>query len=62
MALYAWKAPNEENMQMSLMTFYRGVLARRKPNPPTVDDARSDFEKLIRRDLSIALELKHPMF
>jgi len=62
MALYACKAPNERNTEMSLMTFYRGVLARRKPHPPTVDEARSDFDKLMRRDLSIALELKHPMY
>lgn len=46
---------------MSLMAFYRGVLARRKANPPTMDDARKDFDKLMRRELSIALELKHPM-
>lgn len=46
---------------MSLMTFYWGVLARGKANPPTIDDARRDFERLMQRELAIALELKHPM-
>ena len=47
---------------MSLMSFYRGILARRKPHPPTVDEARSDFVRLMQRDVAIALELKHPMY
>jgi len=32
---------------MSLMTYYKSILARRKPGAPTVEEARRDFQALL---------------
>lgn len=32
---------------MSLITYYTGILARRKPGAPTVEEARRDFQALL---------------
>lgn len=37
----------ESEFQMSLQTFYSGIVARDKPGSPTVEEARRDFLALL---------------